>query len=112
VVQPQKADIATTEATRTGTGEETRASIETVLHGTAFHHHLAEAAMPTETETAKITALQATMVEAEVTAPSKEIIMEGLAAHLTEDDVRSLHPTQAKACLFLTSLVAFHMTVC
>jgi hypothetical protein len=45
-------------------------------------------------------------------APSKEIIMEGLAAHLTEDDVRSLHPTQAKACLFLTSLVAFHMTVC
>lgn len=31
--------------------------------------------------------------------PSKEIIMEGLAAHLTEDDVRSLHPTQAKNLL-------------
>jgi hypothetical protein len=35
--------------------------------------------------------------------PSKEVIMEGLAAHLTEDDVRSLHPTQAKACLFLVT---------
>ena len=45
--------------------------------------------------------------------PSKEIIMEGLAAHLTEDDVRSLHPTQAKASLFsLIRLAAFYKTVC
>lgn len=45
--------------------------------------------------------------------PSKEIIMEGLAAHLTEDDVRSLHPTQTKAYLFsVARLVVFHETVC
>jgi hypothetical protein len=45
--------------------------------------------------------------------PSKEIIMEGLAAYLTEDDVRSLHPTRTKAFLFpLTTLAAFHETIC
>ena len=45
--------------------------------------------------------------------PSKEIIMEGLAAHLTEDDVRSLHPTQTKAYLFsVARLVVFHEIIC
>jgi hypothetical protein len=45
--------------------------------------------------------------------PSKEIIMEGLAAHLTEDDVRSLHPIHATTCLFpVTGLVAIHKTLC
>jgi hypothetical protein len=68
VVQPQKADIATTAATRTGTGEETQASTETALHETAFHHHRAEVVMPTETETAMGTALPATIAGAEVAA--------------------------------------------
>jgi hypothetical protein len=62
------ADTAATETTSTGTGEETRASTEIALHVIAFHHHLAEAAMPTETETTKITALRATIAEAEVAA--------------------------------------------
>jgi hypothetical protein len=45
--------------------------------------------------------------------PSKEIIMEGLAAHLTEDDVRSLHPIHATTYLFpVTRLVAIHKTLC
>jgi hypothetical protein len=64
--QLQKADTTTTAATKTGIGEETRASTEIVLHETVSHHHLAEAAMPTETETAKATALQAMTVEAKV----------------------------------------------
>ena len=64
--QLRKADTATTAATKTGIGEETRASTEIVLHETVSHHHLAEAAMPTETETAKATALQAMTVEAKV----------------------------------------------
>jgi hypothetical protein len=68
VVQPQTADIVTTEATRTGTGEETRASAGTVLHETAFRHHLAEAVTPTETETAMDTALPAMIAEAEAAA--------------------------------------------
>ena len=61
-LQLQKADTATTAATKTGIGEETRASTKVVLHETVSHHHLAEAAMPTETETAKATALQAMTV--------------------------------------------------
>jgi hypothetical protein len=55
-------------ATRTGTGEETRASIETALHEPTFRHHLAEVVMPTETATAMDTALPATIAEAEVAA--------------------------------------------
>ena len=62
-LQLQKADTTTT---KTGIGEETRASTEVVLHETVSHHHLAEAAMPTETETAKATALQVMTVAAKV----------------------------------------------
>jgi hypothetical protein len=64
--QLRKADIATTAATKPGIGEETRASTEIVLHETVSRHHRTEAAIPTETETAKATAPQAMTVEAKV----------------------------------------------
>lgn len=74
-LQLQKADTATTAATKTGIGEETRASTEIVLHETVSHHHLAEAATPTETETAKATALQAMTVAAKVAVAVAALVM-------------------------------------
>ena len=74
-LQLQKADTATTATTKTGIGGETRASTEVALHETVSHHHLAEAAMPIETETAKATALQAMTVAAKVAVAVAALVM-------------------------------------